>query len=298
MAEKIKITFLGTSDAIPSAARNHLSILVKFGAENILVDCGEGTQRQIRKAGLNPCKITRILITHWHTDHILGIPGLLKTLAVSGYNKTLFIHGPKGTKRLMDLLLGLFAFKDEYPIKIEEVAGKFLEKKDFYLASEEMEHGIYCNAYSFVEKGQIRIDKKKLKKIKISSVPLLKKLKDGENIIYKGKKYSAKSLTYSENEKKISFVFDTKINSRIIPFVKNSDILICEASSVDEEGAERYKHMMAEQAAEIAKKAKVKRLILSHISQRVERNLKGNLTKAKKIFSNISISKDFDVFEI
>mgnify|MGYP001589009506 FL=1 len=294
----IKITFLGTSDAIPSAERNHSSIWVNFGGENLLVDCGEGTQRQIRKAKLNPCRITRILITHWHTDHILGLPGLLKTLAMSGYNKTLFIYGPQGTKGLMGALLKLFAFKDEYPIKIQEVSGKFLETKDFYLEAERMVHGVPCNAYSFVKKGQRRIDKEKLRKSGLLLGPMLQKLKEGKNVIYNGKKYLAKNLTYFEKGKKISFVFDTRVNDKIIPFVKDSDIFICEACSVDEEVAARYKHMMAEQAALAAKKAGVKRLILSHISQRVERDLKGNITKAKKIFNNISVARDLDVVEV
>ena len=86
-----KITFLGTSDQIPSRSRNHTSILLTYEGENILIDCGEGTQRQFRKANLNPCKITKILISHWHGDHVLGLPGLLSTLALSGYNKTLHI---------------------------------------------------------------------------------------------------------------------------------------------------------------------------------------------------------------
>ena len=92
MTAKIKLTFLGTADQIPSANRNHTSMLLTYGGENILIDCGEGTQRQFRKAHLNPCKITRILITHWHGDHVLGLPGLLQTLAASDYNKTLYIY--------------------------------------------------------------------------------------------------------------------------------------------------------------------------------------------------------------
>ncbi|KKK90177.1 hypothetical protein LCGC14_2725720, partial [marine sediment metagenome] len=144
----IKLTFLGTSASIPSAERNHTAILLTYYGENILVDCGEGTQRQFRKARLNPCKITRILITHWHADHILGIPGLLKTLALSGYNKTLFIYGPKGTKILMKTLLKLFAFKGEYNIKVEEVNEKFFETKDFYLKTKKMTHRVPCNAYA------------------------------------------------------------------------------------------------------------------------------------------------------
>ena len=122
MTEKMKIFFLGTSDSIPSAERNHPAFLLTYPGENILIDCGEGTQRQFRKANLNPGKLTRILITHWHADHILGIPGLLKTLALSGYNKTIHIYGPRGTKFLMKSLLKLFAFKENFPIEIYEVA--------------------------------------------------------------------------------------------------------------------------------------------------------------------------------
>ena len=296
----IKLTFLGTSASIPSADRNHTAILLTYYGENILVDCGEGTQRQFRKAKLNPCKITRILITHWHADHILGIPGLLKTLALSGYNKTLFIYGPRGTKVLMKALLKLFAFKGEYRIKVEEVDKKFFETKDFYLESKKMTHRVPCNAYIFVKKGQIRIDKQKLKKTKLPSGPLLQKLKHGKHISHKGKKYLAKDLTFEEGDKKISFVLDTSMNKQVAPFVKDSDLLICEAnfSSEDKVKAEEYKHLTAEQAAEIAKRSKSKKLLLTHISQRYKRNPKKILDEAKKVFKNSHLVKDLDVVEV
>ena len=296
----IKLTFLGTSASIPSAERNHTAILLTYYGENILVDCGEGTQRQFRKARLNPCKITRILITHWHADHILGIPGLLKTLALSGYNKTLFIYGPKGTKILMKTLLKLFAFKGEYNIKVEEVNEKFFETKDFYLKTKKMTHRVPCNAYAFVKKGQIRIDKKKLKKTKLPSGPLLQKLKHGKNISHKGKKYLAKDLIFKEQDKKISFVLDTSINRQVASFVKNSDLLICEANFSSEEKvkAKEYKHLTSKQAAEIAKKSKSKKLLLTHISQRYERNPKKLLDEAKKVFKNSHLVKDLDVVEV
>ena len=85
--EKIKITFLGTGDAVPTKTRNHTAILLSYKAENILVDCGEGTQRQFKKAEINLCKLTRILISHWHGDHFLGLPGLLQTLAMLNYSR-------------------------------------------------------------------------------------------------------------------------------------------------------------------------------------------------------------------
>lgn len=296
----IKITFLGTADQIPSAERNHSAILLTYDGENILVDCGEGTQRQFRKAKLNPCKITRILITHWHGDHVLGIPGLLQTLSLSGYNKTLFIYGPKGTKEFIRDLLLVFGFKRKYKIEVEEVDGKFFETKDFYLEAEKMSHGIPCNAYNFVKKGLIRIDKIKLKKSKLPNGPLLQKLKQGKDISYEGKKYLAKNLTFAEGDKKISFVLDTLDNKKIVPFVKNSDLLICESSFGDElkEQAKEHLHLTSKQAGEIAKKSKSKKLILTHLSQRYEKNPKKILNEAKKIFKNSFLVKDLDVVEV
>ncbi|PIN72584.1 ribonuclease Z, partial [Candidatus Woesearchaeota archaeon CG10_big_fil_rev_8_21_14_0_10_45_5] len=94
-----EIVFLGTSSMVPTKERNHSSFFLGFRAEGILFDCGEGTQRQLKIAGINPNRITKILISHWHGDHTLGIPGLLQTLAANKYDKTLKIYGPKGTKK-------------------------------------------------------------------------------------------------------------------------------------------------------------------------------------------------------
>ena len=297
----IKTIFLGTSDAIPDANRSHTSILLIYEGEQILIDCGEGTQRQFRKAGLNPLKVTRILISHWHGDHVLGIPGLLQTLAFSGYNKTLYIYGPKGTKKYIQELIKSFVFVNKFSIKVEEVAnGKFLETKDFYIESRKMTHGPPCNAYSFVKKGNLKIDKKKLEKFKISEGVHLQKLKEGKNLTFNGKKYLAKNLTYRDNDKKISFVLDTSYNKDILPFVKNSNILISEAtfSKEDAEKAREHKHMTTEQAAEIAKKANAEKLILTHLSQRYSKNPEKILSEAKKIFKNSHLAKDLEEFDL
>jgi ribonuclease Z len=309
----IKLTFLGTSDAVPSIERNSTSILLEYKNENILIDCGEGTQRQFRKAKLNPCKVTRILITHWHGDHILGIPGLLQTLSFSGYNKTLFIYGPKGTKKFMKEMLKTFVFQGRLKIEVNEVGssqvhsdlsesqtkGKFFENDDFYLEAESMSHGVPCNAYSFVKKNSRKIYKDKLEKTKLQGA-ILQELKLGRDIVYDGKKFLAKNLVYEEKGNKISFVFDTSLNPRIIPFVKDSDLLICESTFGEdlEEKAGEYHHLTAEQSAEIAKRSKSKKLILTHISQRYSKEPETILKTAKKVFKNSSLAKDFDVIEI
>jgi len=301
MTSKVKLTFLGTSAQIPTAKRNHSAILLNYGGENILVDCGEGTQMQFRKAGLNPCKVTRILISHWHSDHVLGLPGLLSTLALSGYNKNLYVYGPKGTKEFMRDLLKVFNFQKKYEIIAEEVnGGKFYDNGDFYLEAQKMQHGIPANAYSFVIKDKLRLDKKKIEKSKLPFGPLIGKLKEGKDITYEGKKYKSKDFVYGEKGKKISIVLDTLINEKIIPFVKNSDILITESSFSSENSAEakEHLHLTAKQCGEIAKKSKSNKLILTHISQRYENNIKGLLDDAKSSFKNAVIAEDFDEFEI
>ena len=297
----MKLTFLGTSDWMPTAKRNHTAILLTYDGENILVDCGEGTQRQFKKAKISPTKITRILITHGHADHFLGIMGLLKTLKLMNYKKTLYVYGPKGIKNQLKKFMRVFGFKPNYIIKVKEVSNnKFLETKDFYLESRSMTHIVPCNAYCFVKKGQLRIDKKKLKKYKIPSGPMLSKLKQGKSFTYKGKKYSAKDLTYQQGGIKISFIFDTSVNKKIVPFVKNSDILVSESSFSEElKGrASEYKHLTSKQAAEIAKKSNSKKLVLTHISQRYEKNLNKILKEAKKVFKNSRLVEDLDVVRL
>ena len=301
MASKIKVTFLGTSAQIPTAKRNHTAILLSYDKENILVDCGEGTQRQFRKARLNPMKVTRLLITHWHGDHVLGIPGLLQTLAANDYKKTLYIYGPKGTKKFMKEMLNVFVFSGKINFEVVEVdEGKFFENAEFYLESKNVVHGTPTNAYIFVRKGLIRIDKKKLEKAKIETGPVLKNLKEGKDIVYKGKKYLAKNLTYREGDKKISFILDSKFDEGVSKFVAGSDLFVCESTygNDDKEIAREYKHMTAEQAAKIAKLSKSKKLVLTHLSSRYDLNQKKILDEAKKIFKNVSIAKDLDSFEI
>ena len=303
MSSRMKIIFLGTSDSVPSAMRNPSSIWFSYDGENILIDCGEGTQRQIRKAKLNPGKITKILITHWHGDHILGLPGLLQTMALTGYNKHLEIYGPKGTKEYMQELFRMFVFVEKFPVKVIEVVedGKFFDGGDFVLEAKKVYHGIPSNAYSFVKKGNLRIDKSKLKKLKLQPGKYLQKLKEGKDVVIEGKKLRAKDLTYKDDEIKVSFILDTGFNKLLAKFVEDSEILVCESnfSSEHKEHAKDHLHLTSEQAATIAKLGNVKKLYLTHVSQRYEKDeFKIILKEARKIFKNTYLAEDLKVVEI
>ncbi len=297
--ERIKVTFLGTGDAVPTKLRNHTSILIEFKDEHILLDCGEGTQRQFKIANISPHKLTRILVTHWHGDHILGIPGLLQTLAMGNYQKTLKIYGPKGTRHYISLMQHLF--KDfKINLDVREISGKFIDDKDFFVEAKEMNHNTPCLAYAISLKDKIRLKKDKLKKLKIPNTPLLKELQKGKDVIIDGKKIKAKDISYLEKGKKVVVILDTANNSNAQIIAKNADLLISEAtfSSDETKIAKEYKHLTAKDAATIARKSKVKKLILTHISQRYEADLSKIEKEAKKIFRNTSIAKDFDSLEI
>ncbi|MBU0760316.1 MAG: ribonuclease Z [Nanoarchaeota archaeon] len=295
--EKAKITFLGTSNAIPTKKRSHTAILLSYKNENILVDCGEGVQRQFKFANLSPNKLTKIFITHWHGDHVLGLPGLLQTLAMNEFNTVLKLYGPKGTYRNISLLKELFKIKID--LQIKEVTGKFLETPDFFLEARPMMHRIPTLAYSFTIKDKIRLDKKKIEKLKLPHSPLLKKLQEGKDITFKGKKIKSSEVSYIEKGRKITFILDTAPNENTEKIAENSDLLVCESSfSKEEEKIARERlHLTSEDAARIGKKAKAKKLILTHISQRYEHDTKPILNQAKKIFKNTSLAKDFDVVE-
>jgi len=296
----MEITLLGTSSMIPTEERNHSAALLKYKDENILIDCGEGTQRQLRKAQLSAMKITKICITHWHGDHILGLPGLFMTLASQGYAKTLEVYVPKGTKENVEKIMSFFVRRETIKYRVIEVESEiFFGNEDFYLEAKPLKHSTPSVGYRFVEKEKRKVDMRALKKRGIKEGPHIKNLQKGEDILYEGKKIKAKDFTTVIPGKIISLVTDTVFCDTAIELAKNADILLCESTYLDEmkEEAEIRKHMTATQAATIAKKAKVKKLVLVHFSQRYK-DLSLFTKEAKKTFANVSIGKDLQKYII
>jgi len=295
----MKITFLGTSAMVPTKERNHPSILINYDKENILLDCGENTQRQLKFINFSPNKITRLLISHWHGDHILGIPGLIQTLGANNYEKTLEIYGPKNSKLFMKKIINSFLLENKIKYKVHEVKGKFFENDDFYLEATYLKHSAPCLSFSLIEKNKRKMNLSYLKKFNLTRDPLLGELQKGKDIVYNNKKIKAKNATFLIKGKKITYISDTLFNNSCINAAKNADILISEATFANDfkEKAKEYSHLTAAQSALIAKKAKVKQLILTHFSQRYK-NIEQLEKEAKKIFKNTIMAKDFMQIEI
>ncbi len=292
----IEVLFLGTAAMIPTKERNHSAIFLKYGADGILIDCGEGTQRQCKQFKISLPKITRILISHWHGDHSLGLPGLLQTLsAEQGERETpLEIYGPKGLKKHINYMMQAFPFDCRIALKITEIEkGTFIHTKDFEIEAYFLDHSVATIGFRFIEKDKRRINMKAIEKINIPIGPLLGKLQAGKTIIYNGIKILPKDVTYVTKGKKIGIISDTAQCKSCIDIAREVDLLICEATFMEEEKdkAEQYKHLTSQQAAMIAQIAESKKLILTHFSQRYkEKN--AHAYEAQGIFPNTAAAYD------
>ena len=267
----MQLVVLGTSAMVPTKDRNHSSYLLTHRTEGIMVDCGEGTQRQLKQAGVSQAKITRILITHWHGDHVLGLPGLLMTMSQGGYSGTLHLYGPKGILTHIGLMLQAFEFDRKLDLQVHEVNKDVVfETEDLVVRCMPLDHGIPCVGYRIEEKDRRRIDLAKIKKLGIPEGPLLGKLQQGEEIIWKGKPVHPKDTTNLVRGKTVSFVTDTSPCRNAHILAENADLLVCEASYTSklESQAEEYSHMTARQAGQLASQAGVKKLLITHFSAR------------------------------
>ena len=295
---EIKITFLGTGSMIPTKKRNHQAIFVSYRNEGILIDCGEGTQIQMIKAGIQFSKVTKILLSHWHGDHTLGLIGLITSRTTLAPGKKIEVYGPKGTKKKIKTLLeiyGTHTFADYGGLTVHDIEeGKFFGNTDFELESVKLEHSLSSYGFIFREKSKRKVDTKKLERVGLTSGPVVGKLVNGKKIKYKGKTIKPEEVSDLVKGKKIGIIADTRTCKGAEKIAKDCDLLISESSYNSEMShkAKEYTHMTSQQAGKIAAKQGVKTLVLTHFSARY-RNCDDLLKEAKKEFKNTVCASDF-----
>jgi ribonuclease Z len=299
---QLEIVFLGTGGSWPTVRRNVPAIAIKRGKEILLFDCGEGTQRQIQKSTLSYMQISKIFITHYHGDHFLGLPGLIQTMQLNDRSEALHIYGPDGLKTLISQILSLGYFKPTYEIVAHEIEDGCSIKFDGYtIKTLSVDHNVPTLAYCLNEDQRPgRFNKERALELGIPEGPLFSKLQRGETVEVSGKKITPDMVLGPPRPgRKIVISGDTRPYEKLVDFAKNADVLVHDATfdSQLEETAIEYGHSTAKQAAEIAKKANVEKLFLTHISPRyIDAGPLEN--EAKEIFKNSIVPKDFQRFEI
>ncbi len=297
----MEIIFLGTSSAVHSYTRNHPAIVLKAFGETMLFDCGEGTQRQLIFAKVSPMKISKIFLSHYHGDHILGVPGLLQSMNFRGRETKLTIYGPKGIDNLKNAIFNLGYCKINFPIEFIEIGSETIENCDEYIIkSQNVNHQVPCLAYSVEEIKKPRFLRQKAIELGVPVGPAFGQLHNGEEIEVNGKIIKPEQvLGPARKGNKITYSGDTAPCEEMIEFAKDSTILIHESTYINEDvdKAKENFHSTSSDAAKIAKQSNSKKLILTHFSTRYT-TTETLIKEAKEIFENTRLAKDFMKIEI
>lgn len=303
----MELQFLGTGAGMPSKMRNTSAVVLNLSAEGQgywLFDCGEATQHQILHTSLKPRKISKVFITHLHGDHIFGLPGLIGSRSFLGGNEPLDIYGPAGLAEWLETTLRITNTHLNYELQIHEIEeGIVVEDDEFLVVANSLQHVIPCLGYRIEQKplpGKLLIDK--VKEAGVPNGPLLKQLKDGEDVTLEdGQIVRSYDVTGEPQDGfTVTILGDTSYCAAAVGLAQDADILVHEATFDMDTGnlAKEYGHSTIGDAARVAQEAGVTTLIANHISARFMPSDVAKLREqGEAIFSTLHIAEDFARFE-
>ena len=301
----MKLTILGCYSATPRTFTNPTSQVLEIQKHLFLIDCGEGTQVQLRKYKVKFSRINHIFISHLHGDHFFGLPGLISTFRLLGREKEMHIYGPKGIKEAITLLLKLGDSWTNYPLIFHELESKkpqlIFEDDKVTVHTIPLDHRVYTNGFLFMEKPAPRtLDVEAVSKFDIDRKQYAKIKNGADGVSADGKIIPNNELTINPPKpKSYAFCSDTAYNETILPSIHKVSALYHESTFLETESklCDKTKHSTAKQAAQIAKKAKVGTLILGHYSTRYK-STELFRQEAQKVFPNVELADDGKSFEI
>jgi len=297
--EPIKVTFLGTSGSVPQKDKNFASVLVSYRGDVMLFDAPEGTQRQLMKSEHSMMSVNNIFISHMHADHFLGLFGWISTMTLNQRKEKLTIWSPKGGAEKIKKIMKEVIFPC-FEIEFKEIKkGNLIKNEFFEIRAFPLKHEITCFGFSFKEASKLgEFDRAKAEKLGIPAGPLYAKLVAGEKVKVNGKTFEQKDvMNYKKGRegRKVVIVADTRPMKETILEAKNAELLIHEATFLDSQKDKAIEalHSTTTEAAEIAHKAKVKKLALFHFSAR-NTNEAEILSDAKKVFASTIVPKELE----
>jgi ribonuclease Z len=300
-----EIIFLGTSASAPSVRRNLPAMLVKHDEYRFLIDCGEGTQRQILQSGIGFKRLNRILITHGHLDHILGLAGLISTLMRWETMEELEIFGGRGALERIDQLINgvvLRGTRPPVPIHLRRVTpGVFIDADDFTVTAFPVHHrGSDSMGYAFQEKGRRPFLPEKADALGLPPGPWRRDLVGGKSVTLPDGRVIEPDMVLGDFKPgtRLVVVGDTGDIHSLVEHARGADALIIESTYMEEEAdmAHNFSHLTAGLAAKLAREAGVRQLILTHLSRRYRE--KDVQQEAQAVFENTIVARDFDTFTI
>jgi ribonuclease Z len=298
----LDIVFLGTAGSMPTAQRGPAALLVRRGSERLLFDCGEGTQRQLQRSAIGLPDLQEIFFTHYHADHFLGLPGMLKTFALRGRDETpLTAYGPRGLRELFNRLRP-FVGRLPYPLTVVELEpGQRLERGEYAIEGFAVEHGTEALGYTIAEQDRPgRFDVEAADALGVPDGPDRGRLQAGESVtLASGRTVTpAEVLGEPRPGRKLVLTGDTAPSPLVVQAAHRADLLVHEASFLAEE-AERARetmHATAAEAAEVARLAQVRLLALTHVSPRYFGPELAD--EAREVFPDTVVPRDFDLIEL
>lgn len=300
----MKLTILGCHSATPTASTHPTAQILEIKGHLFLIDCGEGTQMQLRKYRVKFSRIRHIFISHLHGDHFFGLPGLISTFLLLGREAELHIYGPKGIKQAILLLLKLGKAYTNFPLyfhELEETTPQVIYEDDkVTVETIPLKHRVYTNGFLFKEKLEDRkLDVDAARNLNID-LSYYNKIKQGFDVENKdGKLISNKDITFDPPApKSYAYCSDTEYNPEMVPQIEGATVLYHESTFLDEHYhlAEKTKHSTAKEAADIARKAHVGTLILGHYSGRYGK-LELFRKEAQEVFDNVELAEDGKSFQ-
>jgi ribonuclease Z len=291
----LDVLFIGTAGSAPTARRSLPATIVRRGGDRLLFDCGEGTQRQLLKS-IGLVELEDVFITHFHADHWLGLPGMLKTFSLRGRDRALTVHGPPGLRALFDSMRAVIG-KTTYPLKLVELEpGQELARDGYLIAPFAVEHRVTAYGYAVVEHERPgRFDEAKARELGVAPGPDYGRLQHGEAV---GDVQPGQVLGPPRRGRKVVLTGDTAPCEMTRAVAHGADLLVHEATFIEEdaERAAETSHSTALAAARLAAEAEVKMLALTHVSPRYSG---GELRdEARSTFENTIVPRDFDSVEI